>query len=101
MREVAVAFPNDETSAEIMATRLRDEGIAARVDRGLAGSYQVTSRGQVTVLVQERDAARAHVVLGTTPLEESGPGVMFRAAIGLLVVVLGFAVVAVLVTVAR
>ena len=101
MSEVAVAFPNDETSAEVVATQLRAEGIAARVDRGLSGSYQVPSRGHMTVVVQERDAARAHEVLGTRPREERPPGVVFRLAIGLLVLVLGFALVAVVMTVAR
>jgi len=33
MSEVAVAFPNDETTAEVIASRLRADGIAARVDR--------------------------------------------------------------------
>ena len=101
MSEVGVAFPNDETTAEVIATRLRAEGIAARVDRGLSGSYQVPSRGHVTVVVQERDAARAHAVLGTKPRDAAAPGLFFRVAIGLLVVVLGFALFAVLVTVAR
>lgn len=101
MREVAVAFPGDEMTAEVIATRLRDEGIAARVDRGLAGSYQVPSRGHSTVMVQERDAARAHAVLGTLPRAEGGPGVLFRVAIGLLVLVLGFALVAVVMTISR
>lgn len=101
MSEVAVAFPNDETTAEVIATHLRAEGIAARLDRGLAGSYQVPSRGHLTVVVHERDAARAHAVLGTKPREERPPGLVFRVAIGLLILVLGFALVAVLMTVAR
>ena len=62
------AFPNDEPSGEVIASRLRADGIAARVDRGLsAGIWQVSSRGQVTVLVDEAVAARAHKILGTTP----------------------------------
>ncbi len=67
MREVAVAFPGDEPTADVIASRLRTAGIPARIDRGLWGSgYQVpTSRGQITVFVREDDAARAHDVLGT------------------------------------
>ncbi len=41
MAEAPVAFPNDETTAEVIASRLRTEGIAARVDRGLYGDWQV------------------------------------------------------------
>ena len=74
MAEVAVAFPNDETSAEVIASRLRADGIAARVDRGLIGStWQMSARGQVTVFVDERVAEQAHKILGTRPREERPP----------------------------
>jgi len=59
VKEIGVAFPNDETSGQIIADRLRAVGIFARVDRGLYGSYQTGPRGQITVLVAEKDAARA------------------------------------------
>ncbi len=102
MREVGVAFPNDETSAEVIASRLRAEQIPARVDRGLWGSYQVPfARGQLTVFVRERDAARAHDVLGSRAPEERGPGLLLRATIGFVVLVLVFSIVAVVLTVAR
>lgn len=68
MAEVAVAFPNDETTAEVIASRLRADGIAARVDRGLTGStWLVGAPGQVTVMVDARVAKRAHEILGTKP----------------------------------
>jgi hypothetical protein len=88
MAEVAVAFPNDETTAEVVASRLRAEGIAARVDRGLSGSWQVSSRGHVTVLVDERMAERAHQILGTQPREESSPSLFARLAVAFLIVAL-------------
>jgi hypothetical protein len=60
MAEVPVAYPNDETTAEVIASRLRADGIAARVDGGMYGSsWQISSRGQVTVLVDARLAAKA------------------------------------------
>ena len=65
MKEVAVAFPGDEPSAHVVASRLAAAGIASRVDRGLAASYQVGQRGQVTILVDERDEKKAHEILGT------------------------------------
>lgn len=102
MREVPVAFPNDETSAEVIASRLRAERIPTRVDRALWGSYQVPlARGQLTVLVPERDAARAHEVLGTRAQEEREPGLMFWATIGFVVLVLVLSIAAVVMTVAR
>ena len=103
MSEVAVAFPNDETSAEVIASRLRAERIPARVDRGLWGSgYQVPSaRGHLTVLVRKQDAARAHEVLGTRPAEGREPGVMFWGLLGLVVLVLIFSVGAVIATALR
>jgi predicted transcriptional regulator of viral defense system len=59
-----VAFPDDETTAEVIASRLREEGIAARVDRGLYGAYLSPMRGQLTVVVAERDAERARKIVG-------------------------------------
>jgi hypothetical protein len=102
MAEVAVAFPSDETSAEVVASRLRAEGIATRVDRGLAGSsWQVTSRGHVTVFVDERVAEQAHRILGTKHREESPPGPFVRLAVALLVLALVVGVGAIAVTVIR
>jgi len=63
VKEVGVAFPNDETSGQIIADRLRAAGILARVDRGLYGSYQSGPRGQITVLVAEQDAEKARAVV--------------------------------------
>lgn len=102
MREVPVAFPNDETSAEVIASRLRTEGIPARVDLGLAGSFQVpSSRGHARVLVPERDAARSHQVLGTRVPEERESGLLVWALIAVLIAVLLFAIVAMVMTVTR
>lgn len=64
MSEVAVAFPNDEASAEIIASRLRADGIAARVDRGLNGAWLTAASGQMTVVVDERDAEKAKAIVG-------------------------------------
>ena len=103
MREVAVAFPGDEPSAEVIASRLRAESIPARVDRGLWGSgYQVPMpRGHLTVLVREEDAARAHDVLGTRPVEDREPGLMFWGLLAFGVLVLIFSVGAVIATALR
>jgi hypothetical protein len=96
--EEPVAFPNDETSAEVIASRLRADGIAARVDRGLYGAYQVPSRGQITVLVDRRVAARAYKILGTTPRTAKAPSSFERIAVVLLLiaVVVGIAAIVVL-----
>lgn len=64
MSEVAVAFPNDEASAQVIASRLRAEGIAARVDRGLNGAWLTAASGQMTVVVDERDAEKARGIVG-------------------------------------
>jgi len=64
MSDKPVAFPNDETSAEVIASRLRAEGIAARVDRGLYGAYLSPMQGQLTVVVAETDADRARKIVG-------------------------------------
>jgi len=100
MAEVPVAFPSDETTAEVVASRLRVDGIAARVDRGLYGSWQVPARGQVTVLVDERDAKQARRILGIKPREESPPSLFARLAVAVLVVALVVGLVAILLTVA-
>ena len=100
MAEVAVAFPSDETNAEVIASRLRAEGIAARVDRGLAGStWQVSSRGHTTVFVDERVAEQAHRVLGTKRREDTAPGPFIRIAVALLILALDVGVGAIAVTV--
>ena len=103
MREVAVAFPGDEPSAEVIASRLRAARIPARVDRGLFGSgYQVPlARGHLTVLVKAGDAARAHDVLGTRPAEGREPGLMFWGLLGFVVLALIFSVGAVIATALR
>ena len=89
MSEVAVAFLNDETSGEVVASRLRADGIPARVDLGLYGSTrQVSSRGQITVLVDEAVAARAHKILGTAPRAAKAPSLVERLAVVLLFVAL-------------
>src|SRR6266508_5436570 len=84
MPEVAVAFPNDEPTAEVIASRLRSDGIAARVDRGLHASWQVPARGQITVLVDAGDVARARKILGTETRAESPPSLWARVAIAVL-----------------
>lgn len=99
MAEVPVSFPNDEPTAEVIASRLRADGIAARVDRGLHGSWQVPSRGQITVLVDERLAERAHQVLGTKRREESPVSPFLRLAVALLILALVVGVGAIAVTV--
>lgn len=99
MGEVAVAFPNDETTAGVIASRLRADGIAARVDRGLHGSWQVPARGHITVLVDERVAERAHKILGTKRREEGPPSPFARLAVALLVIALVVGLVAIVLTV--
>jgi hypothetical protein len=74
MREVAVAFQTSEAAAEVIADRLRSEGIFARVDRGLSGSYQVAQLGQITVFVDERHAKRAWEIV-----DQGGPRLKSRA----------------------
>lgn len=95
-----MAFPNDEPSAEAIAAGLRAAGIAARVDRGLHGSWQVPAQGQITVAVNARDAARAHKALGTKPRDDAAPGPFLRLAVAILLVALVFGIVAIVVTVA-
>jgi hypothetical protein len=100
MSEVGVAFPNDETTAEVIASRLRADGIAARVDRGLHGSWQVPSRGQITVLVASDDVARARKVLGTETRAERPPSPWARVALAVLFGALAVGLVAIVLTIA-
>ena len=93
--EVPVAFPNDEVSAEEVAARLRAAGVAARVDRGLHGSWQLPAQGQMTVLVNAKDAARSHKVLGTTAREEAAPGPLTRVVVAVLIGALVFGLIAI------
>jgi len=101
MADVAVAFPNDETTAQIIASRLRAAGIAARVDRGLWGSYQTFPRGQITVLVDERRAKQAHEILGTEPRHAETPEAMLQAGIVLVVIALAIGAAMIVVLLAR
>ncbi len=96
-----MAFPNDEASAEVMASRLRDAGIPARVDRGLYGSYQVTPRNQMTVLVAERDARRASDLLGIAPVGQRTSVVLLRIAIGVVVLAIAVGLVVIAALLAR
>jgi hypothetical protein len=99
MTEVAVAFPSDEATAEVIASRLRADGIAARVDRGMAGAmWQVSSRGHVTVLVDAAAVVRAHKILGTKPRAAMAPSSFERLAVVVLVlaVVVGVAAIVML-----
>jgi len=98
VREVGVAFPNDEATAQLIASRLRAAGIAARVDRGLWGSYQVAPRGQITVLVDERHVKRAHEILGTQPRPAETPQPMLQFGIVFVIIALaiGAAIIVVL-----
>jgi len=100
MPEVAVAFPNDEPTAEVIASRLRADGIATRVDRGLHASWQVPSRGQITVLVAAGDVARARTILGTQSRAESPPSRWVGVAIVLLFGALAVGLLAVVLTIA-
>ena len=95
MAEAPVAFPNDEVSAEEIAARLRAAGIAARVDRGLHGSWQLPAQGQMTVFVNAKDGARAHTILGTTEREEAAPGPAIRVVVAVLIGALVFGLIAI------
>ena len=97
--EIAVAFPDDEATAELIAGRLRTEGVAARVDRGLHASWQVAARGQMSVLVDARDRARAYEVLGTVPRSDAGPGRAAWVAVAILAASLIFGIGAIVVNV--
>jgi hypothetical protein len=71
MREVAVAFPTSEAAAEVIASKLRTEGIAARVDRGLLPAGQPA---QIRVVVDESEADRARKIVGGPRRGSPGPG---------------------------
>ena len=101
MAEVAVAFPGDEPSAHVIASRLGAAGIPARVDRGLAASYQVGQRGQVTVLVDERHAKKAYKVLGTSPRRADMSEPVLRLEIVFVVVALAIGAAMIVVLIAR
>jgi len=92
MAEVGVAFPNDETTAQVIASRLRAAGIHARVDRGLWGAYQSLQRNQITVFVDESQARRAHKVLGSRPLDREPSQPLMRLAVIVLAMVVAFGV---------
>ena len=100
MAEIPIAFPNDETTAEVIASRLRAAGITARVDRGLFGSGQVSARGQMTVLVDEGDAEHARKLVGRS-VRKSAPSVStLRLGIALALGALAVGVVAIAAAVA-
>jgi hypothetical protein len=101
MAEVAVAFPGDEPSAHVIASRLGAAGIPARVDRGLAASYQVGQRGQVTVLVNERHAKKAYKVLGTSPRRADMSEPVLRLEIVFVVVALAIGAAMIVVLISR
>jgi len=95
MAEIPIAFPNDEATAEVIASRLRAAGITARVDRGLFGSGQVSARGQMTVFVDEGDAQRARKLVGK-PARKSAPSLaLLKLAIALALGALAVGVVAI------
>ena len=103
MAEVGVAYPADEASAEVIASRLRSAGISSRIDRGLFGAWQVAQRGQITVMVDARQARRAHKVLGTYPLpvEPSQPLLRLGVIIAAMAVAFGFFVLVLFATMGR
>ena len=100
MAEIPIAFPNDETTAEVIASRLRAAGIAARVDRGLFGSGQVSARGQMTVFVDEGEAERARKLVGTAVRKSAPPLAILRLGVALALGALAVGVVAIAAAVA-
>lgn len=88
MTEVAIAFPNDEASASVIVSRLGAAGIAARIDRGLAASYQVAPIGHITVLVAEKDATRASTIAGARVPRPVTPVYALWVVLGLVLVAL-------------
>jgi hypothetical protein len=96
MSETPIAFPNDEATAEVIASRLRAAGITARVDRGLFGSGQVSARGQMTVFVEKGDAERARTLVGKA-VRKSAPSIAIlrlAVALGLGALAVGFVAIA-------
>ena len=100
MAETPVAFPNDETTAEVIVSRLRAAGITARVDRGLFGSGQVSARGQMTVLVNDGDAAHARRLVGKSTRKSAHPLAVLRLAVALALGALVVGIVAIAAAVA-
>lgn len=86
MAEIPVAFPNDETTAEVIASRLRAAGITARVDRGLFGSGQVSARGQMTVFVDEDDAEHARKLVPNAARKSAVAIALGAAAVGVVAI---------------
>jgi len=93
--EIPIAFPNDEATAEVIASRLRAAGITARVDRGLFGSGQVSARGQMTVFVDEADAGRARRLVGKAARRSAHSLTILRLGIALALGALAVGVVAI------
>lgn len=81
----------------MIVSRLAADGIAARIDRGLYGSYQVPMQGQIAVLVDARMARRAHRILGTEPAP-AGATWPLRAGIAIVTAALLFGLLAVIFT---
>ena len=100
MAEIPIAFPNDETTAEVIASRLRAAGITARVDRGLFGSGQVSARGQMTIFVDEDDAEHARKLVGKAVRKSAHSLAILRLAVALAFGALGVGVVAIAAAVA-
>ncbi len=81
----------------MIVSRLAEDGIPARIDRGLYGSYQVPMQGQIAVLVDTRMARRAHRILGTQPAR-AGATWPLRAGIAIVAAALLFGLLAVIFT---
>lgn len=101
MAEVAIAFPNDEASASVIVSRLEAAGIAARIDRGLAASYQVAPVGHVTVLVAEKDVKRASEIVGARASRPVTPVYALWIVLALVIVGLVLGVAALIQLLAR
>ncbi len=95
MKEVAVAFPNDEATGEVLASRLRAAGIWARVDRGLWGTWQAGTPGQISVVTDGRLAKRARAVLGAAEGGVPAGTLAPRLAIAMIVATLALGAVAI------
>jgi hypothetical protein len=100
MAEIPIAFPNDEASAEVIASRLRAAGITARVDRGLFGTGQVSASGQMTVFVDEGDAEHARKLVGKAVRKSAPSLAILRLAVALGLGALAVGVVAIAAAVA-
>ena len=100
MAELPITFPNDETTAEVIASRLRAAGITARVDRGLFGSGQVSARGQMTVFVDEGVAERARKLVGKPARRSAHSLAVLRLGIALALGALAVGAVAIAAAVA-